>query len=203
VGGGVVAEAGVQAHHLSLARGRGGPGHGGLGQAGGGRGLVRGGGGEVAGGAAGGGHRGPGRGGAGGGGRGAVGGGELGRVPGLLGGDGLGRGALPLQLVLGGLLLSGRSFGLLGGGVQILAVVVTEWLRLGSLGRVPRLTTGHFAYFTFGRKIVLAFRAVRRVSNHFGIGNVSFWQRTKIQYGDQYYAVYVLCLVLRELSWKF
>ena len=106
-------------------------------------------------------------------------GGELGRVPGLLGGDGLGRGALPLQLVLGGLLLSGRSFGLLGGGVQILAVVVTEWLRLGSLGRVPCLTTGHFAYFTFGRKIVLAFRAVRRVSNHFGIGNVSFWQRTR------------------------
>lgn len=118
-----MAEAGVQAHHLSLARGRGGPGHGGL--------------------------------------------------------------------------------GLLGGGVQILAVVVTEWLRLGSLGRVPCLTTGHFAYFTFGRKIVLAFRAVRRVSNHFGIGNVSFWQRTKIQYGDQYYAVYVLCLVLRELLWKF
>ena len=55
MGGGVVAEAGVQAHHLSLARGRGGPGHGGLGQAGGGGGLIALGGGEVVGGGSGGG----------------------------------------------------------------------------------------------------------------------------------------------------
>lgn len=124
VGGGQ-SRASVEAH---LTRG-GGPGNGGLGEAGGGGRLVTGRGGEVVGGGAGGGDGGAGRGGAGGGGGAPDG---AGGVAGLLAGDGARGGALPLQRVLpvtglAWLLLAGRRLGHLGHQlIQILSVVLAQ-----------------------------------------------------------------------------
>ena len=123
VGGGHSGASG-EAH---LTRG-GGPGDGGLGQAGGGGRLVTGRGGEVVGGGAGGGHGGPGRGGASGGGGAPDG---AGGVAGLLVWDGARGGALPLQRVLPvtglRLLLAGRGLDHLGHQlIQILSIVLAQ-----------------------------------------------------------------------------
>jgi hypothetical protein len=184
--GGVIGDQGGASVETHLARG-GGPGRGGLGEARGGGRLVVGRGGKVSGGGAGGVAGGAGRGGAGGGGGhgGGAGWGGAGRrggaphgaggVAGLLGGNGLGGGALSLQWVLPvvgvGLLLAGRRPGHLGHQmIQILSCTgLVLQLGLGTLGGTFSLASIHFTYFMlFGRKIILAFEAVRRVSNHFG-----------------------------------
>jgi len=106
----------------------------------------------------------------------------VGRVTGLLIGNWPGRRVLSFQLVLVGLLLSGRGRRLwfywrlavtsMGLWVQILAIVLTKWsweldcFRV--LWRAPGIL---FTYFIFGRKIIWAFKAdVRRLSNHGCLG---------------------------------
>jgi len=164
-----------------------------LGEAGGGWGQIRNGGGKVVGRGPGGRNRWAWRGWASGGWGGPIGGwggGTIGVVVSwMLVGDGPWGGVLSFQWMLRGLLLSGRNR--LWFGVQILAVVLTQrsWLLqllvLLEFGRSSMVlsSSSSFTYFIlFGRKIILAFKAVRRVSNHFrGV----LWQRTKIQYGVQ------------------
>jgi hypothetical protein len=88
--------------------------------------------------------------------------------------------------------------GVVGLGAR-LAVVLTE----GFGGRLrllaARLSTSSFAYFIFGRKIILAFRAVRRRdSNH-----CQCWElrRTLFQYGGQLRRIRSFVLVEQTVSY--
>ena len=146
-----------------------GPGHGGLGQAGGGGGLIALGGGEVVGGGSGGGdgwaRRGGTSGGRGGAKRTLVGSWVLVLRDGLGGGGG---GVLSLRMLLVGLFVNGRrlrlEFWLTH--VEILAVVLTQGsglLELATLWRVSVVwSSSPGPLVLFGRKIILAFKAVRR-----------------------------------------
>jgi hypothetical protein len=84
---------------------------------------------------------------------------RVGRVAGMFLRDGLGRGVLTLQRVLGGLLLPGRRLGL-----QILAIVLTEGLglMLGLAGLLRGLvvSSNSFSFRLLGGEIVLAFNAM-------------------------------------------
>ena len=92
---------------------------------------------------------------------------RVGGVAGMLVGDWLGGGVAALQRMLAGLLLPGhRRLGL-----QILAIVLTEGLGLvldlvGGLGSGLGVTSSSFGFSLFGGEIVLAFNALRRISNH-------------------------------------
>ena len=89
----------------------------------------------------------------------------VGGVARLLLRDGLGGGVGPLQRMFGGLLRPGRRLGL-----QILAIVLAEGLGLvlglAGLGRGLVVASSSFGFSLFGGEIVLAFNALRRISNH-------------------------------------